>query len=326
QEVVSALVSSGIAVRNVSMASNDIGDAGVGLLARLLDDEPGYRCMLASLDIRGNSIGPKGCKVLAERLRKNATLTSLDLSSNTLGNDGGFAIAQMLADNFTIERLVVSNTDMSEGGFTAVAAVLREGNNTVRELSIGGQLLRSREEVVACHVSRMLETPPCMLRSLDLSSSRIGDEGAYLLRGALAGHPTMRCLDLSRNRIGITGGQALANLLVEHSTITSLALRANSIGDEGARAFQVVLFHSQTLTMLDLRSNNIHDSGLNALAEGMEYNSYVERLFVWGNHFGQASLRRFQDLEGGRFALVGVFIDVQPFVVDGVFHAAEKLA
>lgn len=51
----------------------------------------------------------------------------------------------MLAENFTIERLVVSNTDMSEGGFTAVAAVLREGNNTVRELSIGGQLLRSRE-------------------------------------------------------------------------------------------------------------------------------------------------------------------------------------
>lgn len=39
----------------------------------------------------------------------------------------------------------------------------------------------------------------------------------------------------------------------------------------------------------------------------------------------QASLKRFGDLSEGRFALVGVFIDVQPFVVDGVFHAAEKL-
>lgn len=38
----------------------------------------------------------------------------------------------------------------------------------------------------------------------------------------------------------------------------------------------------------------------------------------------QASLRRFGNLSGGRFALVGVFFDVLPFVVDGVFHAAEK--
>lgn len=53
----------------------------------------------------------------------------------------------------------------------------------------------------------MLETPPCMLRSLDLSRCGMGDEGAHILRGALMGHPTMRSLDLSRNRIGITGAQ-----------------------------------------------------------------------------------------------------------------------
>lgn len=40
-------------------------------------------------------------------------------------------------------------------------------------------------------------------------------------------------------------------------------------------------------------------------------------------HDAKASLRRFGNLNGGRFALVGVFIDVQPFVVDGVFQAAE---
>lgn len=51
----------------------------------------------------------------------------------------------MLSDNFTVERLVMSNTDLTEAGFTTILAVLREGNNTVRELSIGSQLLRSRE-------------------------------------------------------------------------------------------------------------------------------------------------------------------------------------
>lgn len=51
----------------------------------------------------------------------------------------------MLAANSTIERLVINNTDMTERGFTAVVSVLREGNNPIRELSIGFQLLRSRE-------------------------------------------------------------------------------------------------------------------------------------------------------------------------------------
>lgn len=75
---------------------------------------------------------------------------------------------------------------------------------------------------------------------------------------------------------------------------------------------------------LDLRSNNINDPGLEALAEGMECNSSVECLLVWGNHFGQASLKHFGDLAGGRFTFVNVFIDVHPFLVDGIFHAAEK--
>ena len=77
---------------------------------------------------------------------------------------------------------------------------------------------------------------------------------------------------------------------------------------------------------LDLRSNSINDRGLDALAEGMTYNTTVERLLVWGNHFGQASLRRFHDLAGGRFAMVGMSIDVHPFLVDGVFQGAEKSA
>lgn len=64
QEVVGALISSGLSIKKLSMASNGIRDAGVASLARLLDDEPpSYRCILSSLDLRGNSIGSKGCQV-----------------------------------------------------------------------------------------------------------------------------------------------------------------------------------------------------------------------------------------------------------------------
>ena len=64
QEVVSALISIGLAVRNLSLASNDVGDAGARALARLLEDKPpAYRCGLTSLNLRGNSIGSAGCQV-----------------------------------------------------------------------------------------------------------------------------------------------------------------------------------------------------------------------------------------------------------------------
>lgn len=104
------------------------------------------------------------------------------------------------------------------------------------------------QEVVAYHVARVLETPSCVLRSLELQSSGIGDEGSFLLCDALARQRTMEHLDLSRNQIGITGGQALARLLLGNSTVTGLVLQANRITDEGAKAFRVVLLHNKTLT------------------------------------------------------------------------------
>ena len=67
QEVVGALMSIGLAVRSLSMASNDIGDAGARAIGRLLEDKPpGYRCALASLNLRGNTIGSEGCQVWSE--------------------------------------------------------------------------------------------------------------------------------------------------------------------------------------------------------------------------------------------------------------------
>lgn len=49
---------------------------------------------------------------------------------------------------------------------------------------------------------------------------------------------------------------------------------------------------------LDLRSNDINDGGLDALAEGMECNASVERLFVWGNNFGQVRSWRCSSARG----------------------------
>ena len=55
---------------------------------------------------------------------------------------------QMLAGNSTIERLVIRKADMTETGFTAVISALRERNNTVEDLSVGSQLVRSKEVIL----------------------------------------------------------------------------------------------------------------------------------------------------------------------------------
>lgn len=75
-------------------------------------------------------------------------------------------------------------------------------------------------------------------------------------------------------------------------------MRSKSLRRGGVRPFFPCLVFPSPLSIekwsrLDLRSNDIHDGGLDALAEGMECNASVERLFVWGNHFGQVGFGDF---------------------------------
>lgn len=98
QAIVEALITSELAIRNLSMASNEIGDVGAAAVARLLDDVPhGYLCVLSSLNLRGNNIGPRGCQVCRcvflyrAKAHQSVLVPSNDLHTFTMPFEWGYS-------------------------------------------------------------------------------------------------------------------------------------------------------------------------------------------------------------------------------------------
>ena len=72
-------------------------------------------------------------------------------------------------------------------------------------------------------------------------------------------------LDLSSCKIGAEGAGSLAGVLGQCSSLATLHLRYNNIGVEGAGRLAGVLGQCSSLTMLDLAGNDIGDRGIDII-------------------------------------------------------------
>merc|ERR1719198_1046341 len=316
---------SGLKVEGVSLSNHEITDVGVGHLCKLLNDDSAYNyySLVTSLELRGNSIGSKGCEQLASALSANKKLKKLDLSWNPIGMRGGFRLAEMLVSNVGLEVLRVGNVDFTTNTLIALLSLLRT-NEVILEFDCQNPRLFSRQEDTTKHVARVLELNHT-LRTLNLAKCMIGDDGAVLLADALRVNPALCSLKLECNQIGAAGSEAFASLLMQNAcvTLTELALPSNSIGDDGAAAFaEAIAAQPGCLRKLDLRSNKISDEGLTKLARVVG-TSELSELLLWGNDFGRASAVEFDALLNGAFLYNAVKCDLASYTVDGVIKIAS---
>lgn len=72
-----------------------------------------------------------------------------------------------------------------------------------------------------------------------------------------------------------------------------------------------------------MRSNRIGVPGLTALGAALYKNSTLRSLSLWGNEFDNSVGRVFLELARNRLPFVGLSIDVEVYVVDGVHKVAE---
>merc|ERR1719198_1336133 len=149
---------SGLKVEGVSLSNHEITDVGVGHLCKLLNDDSAYNyySLVTSLELRGNSIGSKGCEQLASALSANKKLKKLDLSWNPIGMRGGFRLAEMLVSNVGLEVLRVGNVDFTTDTLIALLSLLRT-NEVILEFDCQNPRLFSRQEDTTKHVARVLE-------------------------------------------------------------------------------------------------------------------------------------------------------------------------
>ena len=285
--------------------------SGVYALAKALKSN----AVLTSLNLSSNNIGNYGAKEIAEALRSGkAVLTSLNLFDNRIGPEGANAIADALGSG----SAVLTTLDLSgnqlcgidpkgEGtydatGIRAIADALKSGK-ALTDLDLSGNQLCGidiRHGGGTYHATGIqaladaLGSGSAVLTSLNLSSNRIGKDGAEAIADALrSGKAVLTDLNLRNNNIGKDGAEAIADAL-RSSKVNNLNLSLNEIGDNGAVAIAAALKSGDTvLTDLNLARNIIGTKGAEAIAEALESgNAVLTSLNLYKNRIDETLLHR----------------------------------
>ena len=73
-------------------------------------------------------------------------------------------------------------------------------------------------------------------------------------------------------------------------------MSVNKIKDLGGKYMAQALAVNSSLIHIDLRNNSIEDDGLSRIAESLFHNRVLMSFRLFGNHFGQQSLKLFHRL------------------------------
>jgi len=128
----SAALEDNRALRKLDLSENNIGDAGVSVLAGALQKNTGLR----RLDLSGNDeIDCKGAVDMANALKKNRSLVNLNLSHSQVGDEAAKAFGSMFAQNSTLQTLNLSCCLIHGEGAEALLSGL-EKNSTLQTLNL----------------------------------------------------------------------------------------------------------------------------------------------------------------------------------------------
>jgi Ran GTPase-activating protein (RanGAP) involved in mRNA processing and transport len=248
-----------------------LGYVGAIALAKVLNNTK-----LTTLIINRNEIFTSGGKALAEALQVNNTLKILDISSNFLKSSEDFAhmltvnktlvelninannidnvelLAEALADNKTLKTLDISSNNVTDKN---KLLNMIQNNKTLTTLIMNNieffQDDRYGMSKSMIDIIEALKTNTSLLE-LDITSTKIGDEGANALAKVLGkgGNKTLEklhtCLNYIRNVTQLT--EALKN----NTSLLKLYISDNSIRPQGIEDFANMLKVNKTLSFIDM--------------------------------------------------------------------------
>lgn len=183
---------------------------GAGISGHLSEEEGKGVCMLLSLNeglqglwLSRNLLGDRGMVYVAQGLTCATCLKTLHADANEVGDDGAVAIATSLRRNRTLHTL-----NLSENGVGAEVH-FRHAGESLGISDVGAKALADCLEVNTA------------LRTLDLASCEIGDEGAHALAACLRSNNTsLTTLDLRCNQMTGAAKEELASLAASREELT----------------------------------------------------------------------------------------------------------
>lgn len=146
---VQILLDSSVALSQLNISSNDLGEKGALLLSQF-EAEP-ISWYITSLRVSNNNLTDKG----AEALAKNTTFISMDLEKNHIGNAGIIA----LANNTAIEYLHLGYNEVTDEGAIELARLtrlLRTGIIRTLDVSYNRIGKAGKQELIALKENRLV--------------------------------------------------------------------------------------------------------------------------------------------------------------------------
>lgn len=281
----------------LDLSYNVITDEGVTILARALLGQRARR--LEAFSIRGNSMGPEGCKELGMALMDCPSLYHVDVSQNPLGRTGGLHVVELLKARPDLEEIVMADTEIDIDVLVATSKALLDGSHRLRLCNVENPRIQTLQEDHTVHLGRMLRVNT-HLSEIYFGKHKMRDEGVRQLVDFLLENKTLKVLDLRCNELGSDGAGHLARLLSSDCQLTRLNLSGNRIGEndnvEGARALAEALLNNRLLNHLDLNKNRLCGQSLQLLADAVDKNSTLESIALFHNLWDQSSSFKFHQI------------------------------
>lgn len=237
---------------------------------------------LSVLDLRLNSIGNEGAKLLSCFLQKNISIQYLNLSSTGIESDGFKNICEALKNSPCIHELDFSFLEVADSGCIAIGNMLKQ-NKSLTKL----RLRSANISWIGCGILFEGVQQSKTLVELDMSRNFIGDDGMEMMCRHLNDKTSL--LDLNLENCGITasGCTLLSDVILGNKTIQNLDLSSNFIGDSGISKLVASLERNKSINKLGLNMCGITNDGFSKLLDVLECNPTITLMKLCYNRLGR---------------------------------------
>lgn len=267
---------------------NTIGNEGAKLLASALSKTSSIR----QLNISSTGIDSEGCKALGEGMKTNKSVIELDMSFLDIADSGCICLGNMLKQNKILTKLRLRSGSISWIG----CGILFEGvqqSKSLIELDLSRNFIGDDGMEMMCrHLN-----DKSGLQELNLENCGITSKGCAMLSDVIMTNKTLQHLDLSANFISDAGVFKIANALERNKSIRTLGLNMCGITNDGFAKLLDILECNPTMTLMKLCYNRLGREHTNpsATSDGLRYRVRIVtssnpklKLLLWGNAFDES--------------------------------------
>jgi Leucine-rich repeat (LRR) protein len=256
-------------VKELNLSYNDIGDAGIQIIASGLKNMKS----MTHLDLSNNKFGDDGTREVASALKELNSMTHLDLHDNKIKKSGGLALAAALNSIPDLKYLNVGHNKLGNAGVRALISAMPPMVNLTYL-----NLMRTGFDEISCNSLKAV-LPALVSLQLDFCRVRFPKLTTNMIALESLMHGEIEAECSGSQKINDDGIRTLAASLMNFESLHSLVLSSIQLDDGRYRTLVPVFSTLKALRRLTLRNVCRHgDGGHRELANVFETLESLEYL------------------------------------------------